>query len=222
MQREHSVIRRMAGRGTNARREVFAAGAFGLVVGVVVGVLVAPDVGALVGYDVAGIVYIAALWMDVRSLSAEETAPLARREDPTRGTADLILVGAALASLAAVGLELAQAGDSSGATEVLRIALGLSAIVVSWVLVHTVFMIRYAGMYYGGEEGGIDFNQSDAPTFHDFAYLSFTIGMTYQVSDTNIESPEIRRIALRHAVLSFLFGTGILATSINLVVALSS
>jgi uncharacterized membrane protein len=215
-------MRRARAQGTSARNEVMTAGVLGLVVGLVAGVLAAPDVGALVGYDVAGVTYIAAVWLKVWSLSAEETAPLARSEDPTRGTADLILVGAALASLAAVGLQLARAGDSSGATEILRIALGLSAIVVSWVLVHTVFMIRYAGMYYGGAEGGIDFNQDEPPTFHDFAYLAFTIGMTYQVSDTAISSPEIRRIALRHAILSFLFGTGILATSINLVVALSS
>jgi uncharacterized membrane protein len=89
-------------------------------------------------------------------------------------------------------------------------------------MVHTVFMLRYAQLYYAGEQGGIDFNQADPPTYTDFAYLAFTIGMTFQVSDTPLRSKVIRRTALRHALLSYLFGTGILATTINLVASLSS
>jgi uncharacterized membrane protein len=215
-------MRRAEHEGMNARRELLASGVYGLLAGVLVGALAAPDIGALVGWIVGAGTYIVVIWRKVWPMGAAQTAPLAEREDPTRGTADLILLGAALASLAAVGLELARAGDTSGTDEVLRIALGLSAIVVSWIVLHTVFMIRYARMYYAGEDGGIDFNQEEPPDFHDFAYLAFTIGMTYQVSDTTIRSAEIRRAALRHAILSFLFGTGILATSINLVATLSS
>jgi uncharacterized membrane protein len=88
--------------------------------------------------------------------------------------------------------------------------------------VHTVFTLRYANLYYSGKAGGIDFNQPDLPTYTDFAYLAFTIGMTFQVSDTSLRSGIIRRTALRHALLSYLFGTGILATTINLVASLSS
>jgi uncharacterized membrane protein len=222
VQSKRHAIRSAGGEGMNARRELLASGVYGVVVAVVVGILAAPDIGALVGWIVGAGTYIVVIWRKVWPMNAAQAAPLAEREDPTRATADLILLGATVASLAAVGLELARAGNTSGTDEVLRIALALSTIVVSWVVLHTVFMIRYARMYYAGEDGGIDFNQDEPPDFHDFAYLAFTIGMTYQVSDTTIQSAEIRRAALRHAILSFLFGTGILATSINLVATLSS
>ena len=76
-------------------------------------------------------------------------------------------------------------------------------------------------LYYSGQAGGIDFNESSAPDSGDFAYLSLPIGMTFQVSDTNIESKQIRRTALRHAWLSFPLGAVIIATSINLVAGLA-
>jgi uncharacterized membrane protein len=75
-------------------------------------------------------------------------------------------------------------------------------------------------MYY--EDGGVDFNERAPPCYTDFAYLAFTIGMTFQVSDTDLQTREFRRVALCHALLSFVFGTGILATTINLVASLSS
>jgi uncharacterized membrane protein len=92
---------------------------------------------------------------------------------------------------------------------------------VSWTLVHTVFTLKYARRYCSGTAGGIDFNGTGAPDYPDFAYLAFTIGMTFQVSDTNIRSRPIRRTALRHAWLSFPLGAVIIATSINLVSGLA-
>jgi len=88
-------------------------------------------------------------------------------------------------------------------------------------MVHTVFTLRYARLYYNGTPGGIDFNESDDPDYGDFAYLAFTIGMTFQVSDTNLQSKPIRRMALRHAWISFPLGAIIIATSINLVAGLA-
>ena len=76
---------------------------------------------------------------------------------------------------------------------------------------------RYARLYHLGPNGGIDFNQHAPPRYSDFAYLAFTIGMTFQVSDTNLQTAEIRATALRHALLSYLLGAVILATTINLV-----
>jgi uncharacterized membrane protein len=100
-------------------------------------------------------------------------------------------------------------------------ALALVSVFVSWILVHTVFALKYARLYYAGTPGGIDFNEAEAPDYADFAYLSFTIGMTFQVSDTKIETKQIRRTALRHAWLSFPLGAVIIATSINLVSGLA-
>jgi uncharacterized membrane protein len=185
-------------------------------------VLLEPRLGTLVGWDTAVGVYIAWVWLKIWPLDPEHTGPVAEHEDPTRAAADLLLLSAALASLVAVGVVLASAGKTSGAAEDVRVGLGLGSVVLSWALVHTVYTLRYARLYYRGSDGGVGFNQREPPSYRDFAYLSFTIGMTFQVSDTPIEDAEIRATALHHALLSFVFGTGIIATTINLVASLSS
>ena len=86
---------------------------------------------------------------------------------------------------------------------------------------HTVFTTRYAQIYYEGPPDSVDFNEDDAPDYRDFAYLAFTIGMTFQVSDTDLKTKEIRRTALRHALVSFPLGAVIIAASINLVSGLA-
>ena len=106
--------------------------------------------------------------------------------------------------------------------ELMQVGLSLASVVLSWAVVHTVFTLRYARLYYWGPDGGVDFNDDAKPRYSDFAYLAFTIGMTFQVSDTALSANEIRRTTLRHALLSYLFGTGILATAINLVASLTS
>jgi len=113
------------------------------------------------------------------------------------------------------------AGQADGNLRYIQAGFALLSIFVSWTLIHTVFTLKYARLYYSDEVGGIDFNESDAPEYSDFAYLSFTIGMTFQVSDTDIESKPIRRTALRHAWLSFPLGAVIIAASINLVSGLA-
>ena len=77
-------------------------------------------------------------------------------------------------------------------------------------------------LYYTGPVGGVSFNQSAPPGYVDFAYLAFTLGMTFQVSDTDLQTPAIRATALRHALLSYVFGVVIVAATINLVVALGT
>ncbi|MDR6438371.1 putative membrane protein [Paenarthrobacter nicotinovorans] len=98
---------------------------------------------------------------------------------------------------------------------------------LSWMLVQTLFTLRYAELYYsrdahaGGSVGGISFNQDRPPQYTDFAYLATSLGMTYQVSDTNLGNHSIRLEALKHSLLSYLFGTVILAVTINLVIGLA-
>jgi hypothetical protein len=84
-----------------------------------------------------------------------------------------------------------------------------------------IFTLAYARLYYAEPRGGVNFNEETPPDYRDFAYLSFTIGMTFQVSDTNLETKEIRRTALRHALLSYAFGAGIIATTINLIATIT-
>lgn len=88
-------------------------------------------------------------------------------------------------------------------------------------MVHTVFALRYAGLYYSGPDGGVNFNDNEKPAYADFAYLAFTIGMTYQVSDTALTTRAVRHTALRHALLSYLLGTVIIAATINLAAGLA-
>jgi len=178
-------------------------------------------IAPLIGWDILALAYCGWVWSAVWRLDAESTENHAMREDPSRDLTDLVLLGAAIASLIAVGAVLFRAGAASGAAKYMEAGLAFASVFVSWTLVHTVFTLRYARLYYAGEAGGIDFNEADAPEYSDFAYLAFTIGMTFQVSDTNIKSKQIRRTALRHALMSFPLVAVIIATSINLVSGLA-
>ncbi|MHB1491709.1 MAG: DUF1345 domain-containing protein [Cellulomonas sp.] len=175
----------------------------------------------LIGWDILAVVYCAWVWSTVWRLDARSTASHAQRESPGRELTDIVLLGAAVASLIAVGVVLLGAGHANGNLKYLQAGFALLSVSVSWTLVHTVFTLRYARLYYSGGAGGIDFNEAVLPQYSDFAYLSFTIGMTFQVSDTNIESKKIRRMALRHAWLSYPLGVVIIAASINLVAGLA-
>ena len=99
--------------------------------------------------------------------------------------------------------------------------MALLSVGLSWTLVHTVYAARYATMFYATKHG-VDFNEPLPPRYSDFAYLAFTIGMTYQVSDTDLTNKEIRAVALRHALLSYSLGAVVLATTINLVAGLAA
>ena len=98
----------------------------------------------------------------------------------------------------------------------------VGSVALAWASVHTVFTTRYARIYYTGPDEGVDFNEDDPPCYSDFAYVAFTIGMTFQVSDTDLKTKEIRATALKHGLLSYLFGAVIIAAMINLVVSLGS
>jgi uncharacterized membrane protein len=176
---------------------------------------------SVAGWDCAAIVFMTWIWWSIWRLDAEGTARRARRDDPSRFVADVVLLSASVVSLVAVGVVLIKAGNSHGATKDWLVALGIVSVVIAWGVVHTVFTLRYTDLYYTGEPGGVDFNERAPPRYSDFAYLSFTIGMTFQVSDTDLQTKEIRVTALRHALLSYTFGAVIIATTINLIAGLT-
>jgi uncharacterized membrane protein len=93
------------------------------------------------------------------------------------------------------------------------------SVALAWMSVHTVYVLRYARLYYSPPDGGIDFH-GERPDYADFAYLALTIGMTFQVSDTDLTGKRVRRSALHHALLSYVFGTGIVAITVSSVAAL--
>jgi uncharacterized membrane protein len=132
-----------------------------------------------------------------------------------------LLLLASAASLVAVGLIIVRAAHATGATKAWETIIGIGTVLIAWLVVHTTFTLRYAKLFHDDPTGGIDFNSAEPPRYGDFAYVAFTIGMTYQVSDTNLISSVIRRTAVRHALLSYLYGTVIFATTINVVVGLT-
>ncbi|HSV68368.1 MAG TPA: DUF1345 domain-containing protein [Mycobacteriales bacterium] len=211
--------------GRSARFRVLASMGLGACVAVVVALLARVPLAPLAGWDVTALVFVGWTWREIWGRDARSTARLAVREDPTRAAADLLLLVAAVSSLLAVGLVIVTANNGGGAGQVLQVGLGVFSVVLSWAVVHTIYALRYARMYYsmndGSENGGIDFNEDGPPQYSDFAYVSFTIGMTFQVSDTSLRTKAIRATALRHALLSYLFGTVIVAMTINLVAGLS-
>lgn len=175
-----------------------------------------------VGWTTAALIYNASVWLAIAPMDAERTAAHAVEEDPGLRTSDLLILLSAIGSLAAVVLVILGSKDVEGPGRLLLALLATSCTAMSWLMVHTLFTLRYAEIYYSGEPGGINFNQEEPPQYTDIAYMAFSMGMTYQVSDTNITTRTMRSAALRHSLLAFVFGTGILATTINLVVSLVS
>ena len=203
-----------------AARRVSIALAVGIVIGGLAATVVAWQAAPLLGWDAAAAVFLALVWSAIGGLDATSTAAAAALEDPSVGVADLVIVIAGVACLGAVGLALIKAGSSTGAAKALLIAIGVVSVALSWAAVHTVFTLRYARLYFGRGDEGISFNEKAPPDYLDFAYVAFTVGLTYQVSDTSLSSKPIRRLALRHAVLSFLFGAVIIGLTINVVASL--
>jgi uncharacterized membrane protein len=177
------------------------------------------SVAAVLAADVAELVFVIWVFATVRGVDAAATPQLALAEDTSRSAAEALLLVAGIASLVAVAFTLGQAGNAAEPERGLLTALALGSVALAWLSVHTVFALRYARLYYSPPMGGIDFGD-EAPDYRDFAYLALTIGMTFQVSDTDLTAKRIRRVALHHALLSYVFGTGIVAITVSSVAAL--
>ncbi len=216
--REASHRGRNRWQGTTAAMHLLVSVGTGLVVGAAVGLAYDPLTGGLVAWTVAGSIFLAWTWLAIWRLDAGDTARVALREDATRPVRDIVLLLIAVGSALTVGIVIFRAGESGP----LRLALGVVAVVASWGVLHTIFILTYARLYYADPVGGIDFNQRPDPTYRDFAYVGFTIGMTFQISDTDIEDATIRATVLRHALLSFMFGAVILAITVNLLAGLGN
>jgi uncharacterized membrane protein len=166
-------------------------------------------------------------WSRIILADAKTSVASAKLQDTSRSIIfGTVLVGAC-GSLFAVAYLLGTAKSVPGTRLVQHVALAAITVMCSWFLIHTIFAMHYAHAFYRqideGERGdGLNFPDCDEPDFLDFAYFSFVIGMTFQVSDVSITSNRIRRLSLVHALLSFLFNTVILALAINLASGLAS
>jgi len=174
-----------------------------------------PEIAVLVGWSVAAGGLLLWVWWISWPLDSAGTKRLAEEEGQTRVT-DTVVLCAAVASLAAVVEALVRSG-SGDAVGVATVVLGVLVVILSWALVNTVFALKYARRYYSGGDGGIEFGQEEPPCYSDFAYVAFTVGMSFAVPDTQIVDTSIRKVGLGHALLSYLFGTVVIAVAVNLV-----
>ncbi len=176
------------------------------------------------GWDAAALTFLSATWPIILRADGEHTRQSATREDETRGSAALLLVGASAASLLGVILALGRAGREVGLARTILVSLAVLTVVLSWTVVNTVYTLRYAHLHFMAAAKGIAFGdaatEAELPNYRDFAYTAFTIGMTYQVSDTAVRDPRIRRTVLSHAILAYVFGVVIVAGSVNLIAGL--
>lgn len=165
------------------------------------------------------------IWLRIAVAEPAVCKRTAKLQDPNRTAIFLSVVLGAFASLFAVAFLLSSAKGLSAAKMTGHVAMAITTVVTSWCLIHTMFALRYAHIFYlrnderadarGGS--GLKFPGEAEPDYLDFAYFSFVLGMTCQVSDVQITSRRIRRLALVHGALAFVFNTAILALSINLV-----
>jgi uncharacterized membrane protein len=169
-----------------------------------------------IGWAAAAGTFLVVVAVTFGTIPPAETGAHATREDGSRTVSHVLVTTATIASIGAVGLLLLAAHSTSDPVRIRIAALAVGTVALSWLLTHTLFTLRYAALYYD-EGGGIDFNQRLPPSYGDFLYLAFTIGMAFQVSDTAVTSRRLRGAVLRHALLAYLTGAIVLATTINLV-----
>lgn len=197
----------------------------GLLIAALTGLLSSWWYAPLTGWIAASAAYVIVVWSRVGRLGPEETRTHATREDPGRTVSDLLITVASLASLVAVVVLLLRGKADHGLAQVTVAALVFVSVALTWTLIHSLYTLRYAREYYARPEKKLiefDFPKGEPqePRYTDFAYLSFDLGMTFQVSDTTLRSSELRALVLRHTLLSYAFGTIVLASTINLVVGL--
>ncbi|MFC4456279.1 DUF1345 domain-containing protein [Deinococcus sonorensis] len=197
------------------------------VVGVVVAALVQGrwELRLLSGWCALALTFLALAWRVILTADSDMTKRLATREDDGRAMSGLLTLTGSLGSLVAVVYVMAQVSDlqkaGHGGLATLLSVLSIATVVLSWLLIHTNYTFRYAHSYYDEQpEGGVQFDGTGAPDYLDFVYLAFTIGMTFQVSDTNISKRNIRRVLTWHALISYAYGTVLVALTINTVAGL--
>jgi uncharacterized membrane protein len=216
-----TAYHRWLGWHAPALRRLVVAAAVGAATGLALAAVVTWQLAVLGGWDATALIFLSTVAPIIIRADGTRTAHLAVREDVNRDMARLLLLAVSGASLVAVGFALGLARQEGGAERVLLVSMAALTVVISWTVLNVVFTLRYAHLYYLAG-AGIDFGDpaSGQPDYRDFAYLAFTIGMTYQVSDTALRDRRLRRAVLVHAVFSYIFGVVIVSAGVNIVAGL--
>jgi len=184
---------------------------------------VSMHVSVLVSWDVFVLCDLALAWTLITRTDETQTRLRAQRYDPGGYILFLLIVVAASASFIAIGFMVGSIAELPFGQRAIRLVLSIGALFLSWFLIHTAFAFHYAKLYYylpsGHDEHhrGLKFPHDDEPDYMDFAYYSFVVGMTSQVSDVAVRSRPMRRLTLVHGILSFVYNIAILAMSINII-----
>ena len=181
------------------------------------------QLSALAGWDVGVLCYLSFGWLLVARSDEKSTQLRAQRYDPNNYVIFLLVVSAATASVVAIGFIVGEIRELPFWSRTVRITLSIAALFLSWLLIHTLFAFHYARLYYWQPQDekthhrGLRFPDDDEPDYLDFAYYSFVVGMTSQVSDVAVLSRPMRRLTLIHGILSFIYNIAVLAMSINII-----
>ncbi|ANI88962.1 hypothetical protein A9P82_06435 [Arachidicoccus ginsenosidimutans] len=183
---------------------------------------------AVFGWNVFCVALLILSWITFFTTPPRDIRNEAQREDGSRIIVFIITLLATVWSMFAV-VDMIISNSQTGEGKAFHLVSGIICMILSWCLIHTIFTLRYANLYYAidkennsSEKGGLDFPGKEKPDFIDFAYFSFTIGMTFQVSDIEISGKHIRRFALLHGLFSFAFNALIIALSVNIISGLVS
>jgi uncharacterized membrane protein len=181
---------------------------------------------SLITWITFGLAIVIMDWIIILNAHPKQIRKIAKLEDSNRTLIFLFVIVAAIISLGAIIFLLKAAKGQADDVVFGHVLLAMASVVVSWWLVHTLFTMRYAHLYYTADDGqntpvgGLEFPNEKEPDYLDFVYFSFVVGMTFQVSDVDISSRHIRRLTLIHGIVSFVFNTAIVALSINVVSSL--
>lgn len=180
------------------------------------------ELRGLVAWNGAVACFLALAWRVILISDAARTRRLCQHEDENRPMLSAILISASFASMGGVLLALSQASDSKSALAMHLTIAAIATVVLSWLLVHTLYAFHYARLYYEGKSAGtgINFHCDDPPDYLDFCYLSFAVGTTFGATDSEIGGRKIRRTILKHGVLSFTFATVIVALTLSVISSL--
>jgi uncharacterized membrane protein len=183
-------------------------------------------VHAIFFWDVFSLCLLVLTWITFWKTPSREIRQQAKKQDDTQVVIFFLVLIATCFSMAAVVLILISS-QSGSTNKPLELSTAIACMGLSWFLVHTIFTSRYAHLYYADhreienqDAGGLDFPGEEKPDFLDFAYFSFTLGMTFQVSDVEINSRGLRRLALGHGLLSFGYNATIIALTVNIIAGL--
>jgi uncharacterized membrane protein len=179
---------------------------------------------ALVAWNVGAGLYVALAWSMMLRGSVERMRSRTRTQDDGAVTVLALTLVAAAASVAAIVLELVGSRNLPAASQTPHLMLAGATILISWCFVHTAFALHYAHEYYvergGPHRRGLEFPGLESPDYADFLYFSFVIGTTSQTADVSIASRTMRRLALLHGIVAFLFNTTLLALTVNIAASL--